>query len=144
MRTEFNRRNKLQGEEAELAFMLKAVRQEFRVARPHGDSAPYDFILEWQSRLHRIQFKSTRCFDLKRGYQVLSVWGFHRSCHYTEEHIDFFVVWIEPEDHWYILPVAATKHRYMLAFPIGLPGRKNRWSQYLEAWHLLKHAAQDA
>jgi hypothetical protein len=41
---------KLQGEWAEACFAAEALRRGFIVSKPLGDSAPYDFVLEWRRR----------------------------------------------------------------------------------------------
>lgn len=51
--------SKRSGELSEAAFLLKAKRLGFLVAKPWGDSDRYDFILDSGSRLWRIQLKST-------------------------------------------------------------------------------------
>ena len=50
---------KRRGELAELAFVYKAASLGFGVAKPYGDSYRYDFILDWDERLWRVQVKST-------------------------------------------------------------------------------------
>ena len=49
---------KRQGEWAELAFMTKAARMGWNVARIFGDSTPYDIIIERDGLMLRIQVKS--------------------------------------------------------------------------------------
>src|SRR5205807_1544095 len=46
------------GEVAEAAFLAKASDLGFRVAKPWGDSDPYDFIVETGGRLWKVQVKS--------------------------------------------------------------------------------------
>src|SRR3954464_13087464 len=46
------------GDMAELAFILKATSLHFTPSRPYGDRRPYDFLLEYGSRVLRIQIKS--------------------------------------------------------------------------------------
>jgi hypothetical protein len=51
-------KTKEKGELAELAFLHKAASLGFGVARPHGDSERYDFILDSGERFWRVQVKS--------------------------------------------------------------------------------------
>ena len=51
---------KRRGEWVELRFMAAAAENDLHVTKPWGDSAQYDFILEHQARLLRIQVKSTQ------------------------------------------------------------------------------------
>jgi len=49
---------KIHGELAELAFLFKAASLGIAVAKPYGDSLPYDFMVQCGQRLLRIQVKS--------------------------------------------------------------------------------------
>ena len=50
---------KQRGEWAELLFMTLAAERGFRVAKPWGDSAPYDVVVEREGRFLRVQVKCT-------------------------------------------------------------------------------------
>ena len=45
--------SKLQGEWAEACFAAEALRRGFIVSKPLGDSAPYDFVLDWRGPRRR-------------------------------------------------------------------------------------------
>jgi hypothetical protein len=49
---------KRRGEMAEAAFVAKAVSLGFGVAKPWGDSDPFDFILQAGGKLSKVQVKS--------------------------------------------------------------------------------------
>jgi hypothetical protein len=88
------RRNpKRTGELAEAAFLLKAKSMGFCVARPWGDSARYDFILDSGRRLWRLQRKSTEVLH-SRGYEVQPIYGVYGrgKTGYTADDIDVLVV----------------------------------------------------
>ena len=131
---------KERGEWAEMRFMARAAEHGFRVSKPWGESARYDFAVEAKGRFLRIQVKSTvhhcRGGD---GYTcaIQPVPG--RMPRYTREQVDFFAAYIVPEDIWYILPaeiVVGLHTRIQLS-----PNCKNqRYARYKEAWHLLDEA----
>ena len=115
----------------EAEFLARVARLGFRVSKPWGDSDRYDFVVEAGSGFWRVQEKSTRC---RRGqkYCLRLATGVGT---YHEEEIDFVVVYVEPEDLWYVLPVG------MVA---SMPGvglypwlRKSKFDRYREAWCLL-------
>ena len=134
----FSKHAKKRGEWAELAFMQKAVRLGFGVAKPWGDSQRYDFILSYRKQLWKVQVKSTRSRH-KGGYQVHAR-GSRRGAKYTPEEIDFLVAYIVPENVWYVVPVAAIQNNTLSFFPSGRrPGR--RFEPHREAWHLMMPAA---
>jgi len=51
--------SKLRGEWVELRFMTRAAEHGVMVSKPWGDSAPYDFMIEHNGRVLRVQVKST-------------------------------------------------------------------------------------
>ena len=64
---------KLQGEWAETRFLSEALRRGLQVAKPYGDSARYDFIVDSSGHLSRVQVKSVsrperNCFRLTMGW----------------------------------------------------------------------------
>lgn len=130
---------KRKGELSELAFMYKAVSMGFGVAKPYGDSERFDFIVSSGRRLWRVQVKST----YKRGahgYGVHAYGNRNRGTEiYTPEEIDLLVVYIVPEDAWYIIPIEAVGGRQSLFFyPQGSQRGLCRYEKYREAWWLLK------
>jgi hypothetical protein len=133
------------GELAELGFMYRAATHGFGVARPYGDSHPYDILLQHGRRLLRIQVKS--CFTTKRafrnaGFQILA--AHHRGkgkTGYSIEEIDFIAAFVAPYDTWYLIPVDALgQNKAIRLYPANkrLKRLGGFYEQYREAWHLLK------
>lgn len=129
---------KKRGEWVELLFLARAAALGLTVCKPWGDSARYDFILDCGLALFRVQVKST---SQRRGAAFLAGIdsrppGRRRPCPYTSRQVDFFAVYIIPEDVWYILPLQRlTRARTSLFLNPSDP--RNRYSPFLEAWHLL-------
>jgi hypothetical protein len=136
---------KRMGELAELGFMYRAASLGFGVARPYGDSHPFDFLLQHGRRLLRIQVKS--CFVNKFGYRRvgfpvivsrLDKTGLHV---YSAQDIDFIAAFIAPHDTWYLIPVESLgKSKNIRVYPGGKTHNRTGgfYEQYREAWHLLK------
>ena len=126
------RHPKARGEWAELRFMTRATELGFIVAKPWGDSAPFDLALVCRRRSVRVQVK---CTIFHRGNSY--------KCHldsngvpYRPDQIDFFAAYVIPTDTWYILPIKATHHQPDILLT---PHSKNaKYEKYKEAWHLLK------
>jgi hypothetical protein len=120
--------------------MLHGSRRHPRVAclQTLGRFRPLRLPVEHRGKFLRVQVKSTiaRFCD---GY-VCSLKS-SRGQHYTRQQVDFFAVYVIPEDVWYILPAKVAtplKGHFMLA-----PQRKGqKYEPYMEAWHLLR--GQDA
>ena len=135
-------KTKEKGELAELAFLHKAASLGFGVARPHGDSERYDFILDSGERFWRVQVKSI--FGLVQGmYRMRSTHG-HKVC-YTADEIDFVAAYIEAEKVWYIIPVEYAPESGVLAFyPSGRERGIGRFEAFREAWHLMAPGADSS
>jgi Pyruvate/2-oxoacid:ferredoxin oxidoreductase delta subunit len=116
------------GEAAEAAFLAKATRLGFGVAKTWGDSERYDFILDSGQKLWRIQVKSCRHF---RSYYKVTTRGATQP--YTAEQIDFIAIYIVPENLWYVIPIslAASRDRLYVS-----PNRAlhSKYEKYREAW----------
>jgi PD-(D/E)XK endonuclease len=132
-----NFKPKVQGELAELAFVYKAAKEGFGVAKPYGDSRPYDFILEFLGRLLRVQVKSTYCRGRHGSYSVNIEKGTGQP--YSRKEIDALVVYVVPEDAWYVIPFCkrVSKRRFITMRPNSLQ-KQDAWKAYREAWHLLR------
>lgn len=132
---------KERGEWAEARFLARAAEEGFRVAKPWGDSARYDFAVEREGRFLRIQVKSTTS-RLRNGYRCLLQPPQAKENPkklYSAEQVDFFAAYVIPEDVWYILPAAvAVKMRGRAWLFPGSPGHK--YEKYKEAWELLRAA----
>jgi hypothetical protein len=130
---------KQQGELGELAFLHKAAALGFGVAKPYGDSACYDFILDSGERFWRVQVKSIYRSS-RHGYQAKAQRCDHSP--YTAEQIDFLVAHVVPLDIWYVIPVDCISVSTALGFyPSGCRRNSGRYEVYREAWQLMAPGA---
>ena len=86
--------------------------------------------------LHRVQVKcSTQLLNgLYRVNAHRRTQG--RAVLYLPSEIDFFAVYIIPEDTWYVIPILAI-HATSLFFRRRRDRRPGLYDQFREAWHLL-------
>ena len=130
---------KRRGEWVEMQFMARAAAHGLTVSKPWGDSARYDFAVEYNGRFYRVQVKST---SYKSGRFYVCGWcppGGQRP--YTAQDIDLLAAYIIPEDIWYILPVSVVaSHKRGIALAPDRPD--NRHFPFMEAWHLFTVAPQ--
>ena len=125
---------KERGEWAELCFMARAAGMGMSVSKPHGDSRRYDVLVETGRRIVRVQVKST--IYRRRGKEYsLNVMGPGRK-RYAEGSVDFFAVYLIPEEEWYIIPYWAVGKLLTLHFTPG--SMRARWERYREAWEGLR------
>lgn len=133
---------KRRGEWVELQFMARATGKGFTVSKPWGDSARYDFAVEHGGHFHRVQVKSiSHCRqDDPSAYtcRVVRRYADGKGKPYGANEIDFFALFVIPEEVWYIVPVAnAQRSRH--SFHLKPYAANNRWFKFLEAWHLLRN-----
>jgi len=124
---------KRRGEWAEIRFMARVAEHGLVATKPWGDSSYYDFIVEWQGCVLRVQVKST----LRRrsnSYYFTLRGAIHR---YTKEDFDFIAAYVIPADMWYLVPadVALININQMCITP---GSKTSRYEPYREAWDLLK------
>jgi hypothetical protein len=139
---------KLRGELAELAFMYRASGEGIAVAKPYGDSHPYDFLVQHGSRLLRIQVKSTFKKTGARGRFGFQVIVSHRRGRangkglslYDRSEIDFIAAFVAPLEVWYLIPIEKLGGRRAISlYPAGSRLRlAGLYEEYREAWDLLK------
>jgi hypothetical protein len=137
---------KRMGELAELGFTYRAAAYGIGIARPYGDSHPYDLLTQHGRRLLHIQVKS--CFSEERrgctGFPIIVAchWGQGRM-HYTIDDVDFIAAFVAKYDAWYLIPMESLGSRKNIRV---YPGKKRpksggMYEQFREAWNLLLDAA---
>lgn len=126
---------KQRGEWVEMVFMARASHEGLQVSKPYGDSAAYDFIVEYGSRCSRIQVKSTRS-PYQKGFRCNLRASMSRR--YKPDAFDFAAIHVIPVDAWFIVPGIMVKLGILLT-----PGKPDsKYYYYEEAWHLLKSPEQ--
>ncbi len=127
---------KRRGEMAEAAFLHKASSMGFAVAKPWGDSEPYDLIVDGGEKLWRVQVKSAYRADKYGGYSFHAHGNEYRKV-YSLKEIDVLVAYIVPEDLWYVVPVTVFgKIKGMKLFPRS-KRRMSKFEVYREGWQVL-------
>jgi len=130
---------KEQGEITELRFYLKAFEEGFVVSKPFGDNQRYDFIVDKNGKLSRVQIKSVGVQDkYDRGgkYRINASFGASRKYSYSSNEIDILVVYIIPMEVWYIIPVNEISNIKTLGFRPHKSSRarlevfKDRWDLF--------------
>ena len=126
---------KRRGEWAELRFMAAAAEHGLSVSKPWGDSERYDVGVEHNGQYRRVQVKSV---SWHKGLSYRCTIGARGTSRAYESHeLDFFAIFVVPEEIWYIVPVQAalaTGNRTLCLTPSR---KENRYEVYRAAWHLL-------
>jgi len=122
---------KLQGEWAELYFMTRSAEHGLMVSKPWGDSARYDFMVEHNGSIRRVQVKSTS-YKHANSYKC----QVHANgLRYLESETDFIAALVVPTDTWYIIPVSLAGLRTQIV--LAPHSKHSKYEPYREAWHLL-------
>jgi hypothetical protein len=126
---------KERGEWAEARFVARAAELMFRVAKPWGDSAPYDLMVERDGLIYRVQVKST--MRRMKGCSFPCTMPSGKRLKNILKEIDFVAAYVIMLDLWYIIPAAVVQKRkgHIWLAPLR---RRSKYERYLEAWHLLR------
>jgi len=125
--------NKVIGTIGELAFTMKALTHGFHIATPINTSSVYDLILDG-GKLHKIQVKTTSLEEArKNGFSFTLGRGSKAKTKYSIGDIDFFALYVQPLDIFYIIPINTVRTIKVRVYPDKLD---HKYSKYKEAWHL--------
>jgi PD-(D/E)XK endonuclease len=124
---------KRRGEWAELRFMAEAAQRGLSVSKPWGDSERYDVGIEHNEQYQRVQVKSVT-WHQRLSYRC----GIGCGRAYKSNEIDFFAIFIVPEEVWFIVPVRVVVASGFRTICLTPSSKKNRYEIYREAWHLLR------
>src|SRR5580658_1175743 len=130
------------GEIAEAEFIAKAVGLGFVVARPWGDSEPYDFIVNPKKSFifWRVQVKSAHTIGADGGCSFRA--HDHNQRSYTSEDIDALVAYARPMNAWYVMPVRVVEELKSLMLYPESRRRRSRFERWREAWEVLRRAVR--
>ncbi len=132
------------GEIAEAEFIAKAVGMGFVVAKPWGDSEPYDFIVNVRREFNfwRVQVKSAHTVgeDGTCSFRAHD----HRLRSYRAEDIDALVAYARPSEAWYVFPVRVVEGLKSLKLYPGSRKGRSRYEKWREAWEILRKVVRRA
>ncbi|MFZ0818245.1 MAG: group I intron-associated PD-(D/E)XK endonuclease [Candidatus Sulfotelmatobacter sp.] len=130
------------GEIAEAEFIAKAVGMGFVVARPWGDSEPYDFIVNPKKSFYfwRVQVKSAHTVGADGGCSFRA--HDHNQRSYTAENIDALVAYARPMNAWYVMPVRVVEELKSLMLYPESRGRRSRFERWREGWEVFRKAVR--
>jgi len=124
------------GDIGEIEFLLKAKKLGFYVLKPYSSILKYDFVLDNHQKMLKIQVKTTTKKTLDRDrYKIIVSHGRNEKKAYSSEDVDFFIVYIQPENLFYIFPFSFIKTKTLNIYPYQKDHISNN---YLERWDLLK------
>jgi hypothetical protein len=124
------------GEMAEAEFLSRALEMGMAVAKPWGESRGYDFIVDDEGKLCRVQVKAAFS-EGRQGSYSLRAYRSSKKC-YSKKDIDVMAGYVNPEDAWYLFPVRVIrKLRSLKLFPASKK-RRSKHEKWREAWWVVK------
>ena len=123
------------GEIAEAEFIAKVVGLGFVVAKPWGDSEPYDFIVNLGRNFWRVQVKSAHVVGEDGTCSFRAHNREQKS--YTAEDIDALVAYARPDGAWYVFPVRVIEGLRSLKLYPGSRKKRSKHEKWREAWEVL-------
>jgi len=131
--------NKQKGDNSEIAFMYQIHQLGFIVSQPFGEQV-YDFIIDYNGKLSRVQIKS--CYQVDKSskgekYKLMTVRG-AKQRNYKRKDIDFLIGRIVPMNCWYIIPISEVENKYTISLFTGVKNSISKYEKYRDNWNLLK------
>jgi len=124
-----------QGTLGEIIFLKEAVKRDLKVSKPFSHHNKYDFIIDDDENLYRVQIKSCRMEGKGNGYRVRICNGngsYGKKSAYGKNEIDFFGIYLVPVETWFIIPRKATANNKSVYL---LPNDKSsKYGKYQENW----------
>lgn len=98
-----------------------------------SDKQPYDFILDMQGNLLKIQVKGIFSKHPRGHYQCSLKCGAGATTrNYLAHEVDFYIIYIHPENVYYVIPYKEGMRSFCLTKPDNC-----KYNQYREAWEIL-------
>lgn len=119
------------GDIAELKFMVLMRELGYTVCKPMSHHSRYDFIIDMDGDMKRVQVKST-------NYLSKSIKDWAYICHsYTQRNkrrymsceIDFMSIYVPDHDAWYMIPIGVIKSENIKLYPHRIDS-KGQYERY--------------
>ncbi len=124
------------GELAEAEFLRRALGMGMAIAKPWGESGAYDFIVDAEGRLCRVQVKAAFREGPQGGYS-LRAYRSSEQC-YTAKEIEALAGYAAPENAWYLFPVRVIRKVKSLKLFPGSKGKRSKFEKWREAWGVVR------
>lgn len=93
----------LKGALTEQRCFTKCLESGYMVLKPLFDDSKYDFVLDLNGKLIRVQVKTSRWANEQRGVFIFSCSGCHNKKKYTNDEVDYIMT--EMKNKFFLFPV---------------------------------------
>ena len=108
---------------AEYVFATECMKRNYEVSMPLIDSSLYDCIVDTGNRLIRVQIKSSAKTPENDRHNSVHIPLQNNKRHYTKEKIDFFAVWSDFFNGWYIFENSGN----MQSIRVSIKGKNKKY-----------------
>lgn len=131
------------GKLAEIKAVAKLLELGHQVFLPVTETSPCDLICV-KNRIVKIQVKSA--FSIRERQSAnksifryeINVSKKHHTESYKAEEIDYFILYLQPEDLWYIIPTSELLNTKQVKIGKAPTKRRGKFDKYQNAWSLLE------
>lgn len=115
--------------------VLTLLEQGHRVSKPLDPLCFYDLVVDNSVKFLRLQTKSCSIKKRNRYRADIACGATNKKRPYPVSSLDFFVVFIPPENSWYIIPLSSvTGQKWVSLYPHD---RRGKYEVYRENWQSL-------
>jgi len=108
---------------AEYLFATECMKRNYQVSMPLIDSSLYDCIVDTGERLLRIQIKSSSKTPENERRKNVHIPLQNNKRNYTKEKIDYFAVWCDFFDGWFIFK----NNGQMQSIRVSITGKNKKY-----------------
>lgn len=119
---------------AEKKFELECIEQAIPISKPILDVNGYDFIVEVDSELYKIQVKSKFTKSSNNVHKINLHFG-HSNKAYCEGSFDFAALYIDELSLWYIIPYSELPN---LSIDLRPMSKISKFNKYINNWKFSK------
>jgi len=123
---------KLKGELAEAKFLTEALSKGFIVSKPFGDSCEYDFIIDYNGKLNKIQIKSIWTLSESKDRYTTKIGKTTKKIKY--DLVDFCGIFVL--NTWYFIPIKEVDGINVCVYPHR--DSNGKYEAYKNNWQILK------
>jgi hypothetical protein len=119
------------GDVAELKFMVLMREMGYTVCKPMSHHSRYDFIVDMDGDMKRVQVKSTsyRVKSTKDNAYLFHSYTQRKKRRYLKSEIDFIAVYVPDFDAWYMIPMDDIFSESLKVYPHN-PNSKGKYEKY--------------
>lgn len=101
------------GNIAEASFIFECMKRNTKVSIPYGDNLRYDFIVDINNCLFKVQVKHMKDYSTYYGFSVKSInWNSGKVKNYKND-VDFIYAFCKDDNRWVLFPISDITNYYM-------------------------------